>query len=89
MADNFPIFILVRRSDFGTAETQYTRPDMIAQIADHETWRCEEDVTHVLAVSADGVQMEDRDQLDREVEEYLADMEAARRHRAGLQSGAR
>ena len=81
MADNFPIYIIVRRSDFQAAEMQHSRDDLISQIADRETWAVEDDVTHVLAVSADGTETVDRKQLDRECEEYLADLEAERRHR--------
>ena len=89
MSGSPPYFIALRRSGFQEAEYYSDRTTMIAEIVDREAWRCDEDVVEVLVRDADGVRIEDRGQLDRECEEYLADLEAERHHRGSLRVGAR
>ena len=89
MAGSPPYFIALRRSGFQEAEYYSDRRTMIAEIVDREAWRCDEDVVEVLVRDADGVRIESRDQLDRECEEYLADLECERLHRRSLVAGAR
>ena len=95
MAEQAPYWIVVwrDRTDRDAPDPDATvfasESDMIGEIADGESWRCEDRVLEVLRVSADGAEPCARDDLDRLCEETLADWEAERQHRHGLMAGAR
>ena len=87
-------YIAVWRSPIGLDEAHLypNRAELIEHIADSGSWATRHAVIEVIARDArapGGVRLEDRAQLDREVEEYLADLEETRLNRAGLRAGAR